>query len=167
MYTWKSTFLFPECSISITSPLFPFTNSVFFQISLIANGRTLPLQHPLHTKLFSPEMITSFFLNFFHKRFSRITTQSGLFTKWDLQPVLKMATLLCLHGQSNDLWSIFLYELKIQKCTALLCNLWPLALKVFSMYFGKTRSTSSLLSYEFSSAVLRILFSLCNSIFCL
>ena len=103
----------------------------------------------------------------FYKRFSRITTQSGLFTKWDLQPVLKMATLLCLHGQSNDLWSIFLYELKIQKCTALLCNLWPLALKVFSMYFGKTRSTSSLLSYEFSSAVLRILFSLCNSIFCL
>lgn len=97
----------------------------------------------------------------FHKQFSMIITR--VFSPNEIYCLCLKWQILGLHGQTNDLQSILLYELKVQKCTALFCNLWPLALKVFSMYFGKVYSTTSLLSCEFSS--LGILFSLCNGIF--
>lgn len=98
----------------------------------------------------------------FHKQFSMIITRG--FSPNEIYCLCLKWQILGLHGQTNDLQSIFLYELKVQKCTALFCNLWPLALKVFSMYFGKVYSTTSLLSCEFSSLGI-FFFSLCNGIF--
>lgn len=65
----------------------------------------------------------------FHKLISMAITYSQIFTQWDLLPLFKMAIhIFYLPGQTtDDLRSIFLHKLRMQKWIALLWNFWPMA----------------------------------------